>query len=266
MYKKDACALLAIHKELPNVKINVSKWKSIILQSAGNAGLMISSHHENWHFEFEQVGKYFVEQLLKIWPEQSAAKSPPFLMEKAAEYVATLAADEEFRAYCRTKHPDEAAHVKWIVNAAVAQRVDAALHQWIEDGTVAVAADATAANESDGTAQERQEERPPKRAKTGDNKSKLEDLDDRHTLKELLTSPVEKITCMQKIMARIKEASDSNRPLKMTSGAKSFVSRSLGPPLRCLEAHFKGDVEAFCQKYPNFNHTTFVKGHCCPWL
>jgi len=210
-----------------------------------------------------QIGKFFVEELLHINPEQSNSKSPSYLIQRSLDYVQTLAPEVEFEAYCATKHKDEATKLRRIVNSTVVHRVKAIAKGGSNDAACPGAS--TTANQTGhqtGDEPQEQQEPPSKRAKTGNNKRVLDDLDERHTLREL-TSAHDKITCMMRIMERIEEAKTAKNPIKMTSGAKSFVSRSLLLPIKCIRTHFGGDVVAFCQKYPDFAHTTFSKSHCC---
>ena len=80
------------------------------------------------------------------------------------------------------------------------------------------------------------------------------DLLDRHDLRRT-KSTKEKLSIM---VALDKEKTKG----KLTSGAKSFMTKHLNPTIRCLNKHFGGDVGAFARKYPNYHHTTFPN-QCC---
>ena len=73
-----------------------------------------------------------------------------------------------------------------------------------------------------------------------------------------LTSAKEKITSLVSIKAKLTATT-----FRLTNAAKAFVCRSLQAPIECLTKHFEGDIDGFCQKYPNFTHTTFGKKCCC---
>jgi hypothetical protein len=119
---------------------------------------------------------------------------------------------------------------------------------------------AAAANNSGGNGGESAVDRPVKRARIhADNAARvqLDDLPSRHNLRNMKYAK-EKVVCMMAI-----EAERPREWSKMTSGAKSFVSKFLMPTASCVEKHFNGNIDAFCAKYPNYTHTKFPAEHCC---
>ena len=94
------------------------------------------------------------------------------------------------------------------------------------------------------------EQPPTKKQKVAKN-----DLVERHELSDL--QPRQKIESMLHLW---NDRNNWSKPL--TSGAKSFNVKYLGPAMSCLQAHFNGNVDAFLAKYPDYKHTTFPK-ECC---
>ena len=264
-YKRDASALLAIHRELPNPKNDVSKWQSILMQSVGTAGLMTASGG-SLPMDFVQIGEYFVKDLLHVMAEHPTAKSPSYLMLRSLDYVKTEDPEQSFQAYCCRIHPAEAVNLKQVVNSTVAHCIKT-INRSEADAKLPPALSQAEQGISGSRVGHAQEGPAQKKAKSDNNNdTSVDNLDERKTLKHLTTAK-EKIICMVRIMERVEnsqaEAKKTKRPFKMTSGAKSFVSRSLKPAINCVKTHFGGNTDAFCEKYPSFNHTTFSANHCC---
>ena len=81
------------------------------------------------------------------------------------------------------------------------------------------------------------------------------DLVERFRIKKL-ESTKEKINLMKSIWSKKDEWG------KLTSAAKDFKKKYLVRVMRCVDNHFKGDVEQFAEKYPSYQHTKF-KCKCC---
>ncbi len=246
-YIKDACSNYAIHIESPNSQNVVSEWKSIHVDGKTGSAALVSQMGGNIPTEFVAVGEYFVTKLMGISPNNPMSRSPMYLMHAAKTYIQTSSADEQLEAvYCQMP-PKLAAQTKKCIALKVKEKVEE--HKRTEASFAALATPPTERVNNPA---------PAKRAKTDGNRERTMkyNLDERNTLKNL-TTVKEKIECMQRIQA-------SQPPIfsSMTTGAQSFVSRSLTPTLTCLEKCFKGNVAAFCAKYPDYKHTTFK--HCCP--
>ena len=93
---------------------------------------------------------------------------------------------------------------------------------------------------------------PRKKRKVGKN-----DLEGRHSLNRRMTT--------QQQLSIMLEVNDKRNDGKLTSGAKSWASRSLDPTINCLKNHFGRDMDSFAEKYPNYLATKF-KVACCNGL
>ncbi len=253
-YIRDACSNYAIHLESPNPENVVSKWKSTIVQSSGTAGI-VSQLGGNIPMEFVDVGKYFVTKLMRILPNNPMSTSSMYLMNAAKTYIQTSSADERLQAVCDQLSPTLAMETKQVVVVKAMEIFDELLRTR-ESNATHTAPPSEVANNPAPAKKARTESVEHARAPSESHRNNKNNLDERNSLKHLTTAK-EKIQCMQRIEAS-KPPSFSN----LTTGAKSFVSRSLTPTLTCLSKCFKGDVDAFCIRYPTYTHTTFK--HCCP--
>ena len=206
--------------------------------------------------EFNNIGKYFMEEILHVHCQLPQAKSQSFLMERASQYVPTTTAVVRYRALCdKSMHPNVAAQAKDLFNEAFREEVKARLKN--ADCCAPTSAGVAAGSSGCPLASHNNNDGPPrKKSKTSENRT-LENLDERLTLKDLTTAK-EKITSLVSIKAKLTATT-----FRLTNAAKAFVCRSLQAPIECLTKHFEGDIDGFCQKYPNFTHTTFGKKCCC---
>ena len=251
-YIKDACSNYAIHLSSPNPENVVSKWKSTIVESSGTAAV-VSQMGGNIPMEFVDVGKYFVTKLMRILPNNPMSTSPMYLMNAAKAYIQTSSADERLQALCKKLSPTLAVEAKQIVVMKATETFED-LMQARDSFTAHTAPPPSGYN----PAPAKKARTDSKEQETGATVSRQQlktNLDERNSLRHL-TTVKEKIQCMQRIHASKPETFSS-----LTAGAKSFVSRSLTPTINCLMGCFNGDVDAFCTKYPKYNHTTFK--HSC---
>jgi len=180
--------------------------------------------------QFAEVGTYFVTDILHIRPDLTIARDAKYLMNRSLDYVVSEDPEVAMQKYCNRIHPNDAKFIMQSFNTALENRFKAVRRS-----------ESDATNHHVEPIQTEQHEEQPRPTKQSRTAASDKDLDDRHTLQNLTTTK-EKITLMITIWERLEtlksEAKQHKVPLKMTSGAKSWVSRSLKPAITCVKNHF----------------------------
>ena len=203
--------------------------------------------------------RYPTSNLLKVERDNPHRNDIRFLLDRAHNYVKTEGPEKELNEFLAEMSKDKADRFKKIIDAVVVSRVRsviqvtnntnrsiAATHLPLPDAPLpdeAATAGATTGTEATTTP-------PKKKRKTGGN-----DLIERHDIDSKSMTTVEQINIMVSLEARAKEGN-------LTSGAKTWKSKTLDPTLKCLKNHFGGDVDAFAAKYPKYLGSKFKK-QCC---
>jgi hypothetical protein len=253
-YRKDAAANYETHTKRPNPANNVSKWVNIKIEATGNARIM-AGYGGSTHVPLLEIGHYFVRQILGINATDVLARSIPFLMTAASEYISKESCQARFDEFKMSlSSTAQAAILTDIVDQLLLEK----LQSLNENGTLL---DTISAVEI----LPRALLKPPVIAETAEliiqaNSPKVcsekNDLLLRHDIKSMV-STTEKIHAMHCLWLGREEWS---KPL--TNGANTFFKKFLRPTMNCLFCHFDGSVPEFSAAYPTFNHTTFAD-KCC---
>lgn len=254
-YRKDAAELFQTHLRAPNPVNNVSDWFCIRVEGGGGNARLMSAYGGSKRVETAQLGSFFVVELLGITSTHAFAKDPVFLVRTALGYVGKENSTRQRYEELLNSLPTEIAHsLRSVVDNMLLER----LRGILQNNQVAtlVAALPAAASPASTTVPVSTSEAVSQSKKKRCLKSSKNDLEERHHIKDA-SNTEQKIT-------KMKEMYDvrGNWDKPLSPGAKSFVTKHLVPAMRCLEVHFHWNITAFCEKYPDFNHTTFPT-KCC---
>jgi hypothetical protein len=241
VYRKAAQTLYIQHQNNPHISNNVSKWKSIQIQGGDGNTLVLLALGGCKIMQFEQLGDYFVRQLLRVGQDNPLASDTRFLINTALEYIGADSPCQQFRDFIAELHPDKAAQLQLIVDGLLNLQVK----KLLQNEGLAVATVGLVLQAADDTAVQ-----PPNK------KQRVEpnDLPGREQLRHMATS-IEKVAMIKKL-----DVDKATTPL--TPGAKSFVYKHLTPIINCLAKHFGDDEMLFAEAYPHFSHTIFAST-CC---
>jgi hypothetical protein len=81
----------------------------------------------------------------------------------------------------------------------------------------------------------------------------LEGVRGRKSLKKQVGTRAKLLLCI--------EISEKDRT-DLTESARSWTISTLNPIMACFKNHFDGNIDAFCVKWPNLQHSGFKK-NCC---
>jgi len=253
-YKKDAAGNLAIHEEIPHHLNRVSKWRSIIISGKGANAEFVNTLGGSIPKRFDEIGSFFVEQILQVSQWHPMAKSPKYLMEVAESYVAKKPPDQRIKDICARFGP--------VIGGELMEAISDYSTSLLKESRKREREQSGLVVKSILPMTETKIPQIPPAAKvaklTEDPNINNGALDDgvlvlKNSLRYLATAK-DKVTCMLSIEAKRREGEKVE---------KTFVSKFLTPTVKCINDHFNGDIVAFCTKYPKYTHTTFRAMHCC---
>jgi hypothetical protein len=247
-YRKDAAADYETHRKRPNPANNVSKWVNIKIEATGNARIM-AGYGGSTHVPLLEIGHYFVCQILGINATEVLARSIPFLMTAASEYISKESCQARFDEFKMSLlSTAQAAILTDIVDQLVLEK----LQSLNKNGSLLDTISAV-------KIRPRALLKPPVIAETAESTVQAEapkKCSEKNDL-ALQLSTTETIQAMQCLRLGQEEW-----PKPLTSGANTFFKKFLHPTMNCLFSHFDGSVPEFSAVYPMFNHTTFAN-KCC---
>ena len=254
-YWKDAAVLYAKHLRRPNPANAVGKWTPILVQSHRNASIMgaYSGHHT---VAFRDLGEYFVEKCLGIPKEHRRAKDIRYLLEEAMKYRSSESPREKLQKNLDQLPADKAEEFRKLTTMVLAEDMrKPSPAPPVEESAQVSTSVASIPGLTEQVLERQEQAAATHEIEAKRRKADLDDMPQRHTLKDLKTTK-EKVEVMCQ-MWNSKQGSS-----KLTNGAKTFSSKSPKPVMRCLEAHFNGCVESFSMKCPNLPTSSFTT-NCC---
>ena len=240
-YYEDALSQYETHRRSPNPMNNVSEWKPVLIKQARNSRVL-AVHAGCKLVPIAELGKHFVEKILRVNPtERAVFRTPLYLIKQAIDYQAGTSAAEVFRQFLQSLPADKCEEGKRLAM------------RWLEDRMKTLP---NASAVVDAQSSETEIESSRKRHKPdAPSKSKKNDLEKRKELGNLSGN-------REKVQLMLELEKQYTRTSELTSGAKTFVTKFLTPMLGCLRNHCGGSVDCFCLKWPDFQHTTFPTV-CC---
>lgn len=262
-YRVDAEAHHQMQLENPNPENMVSQWKSILIESPGNAELM-TRMGGGLIVSFPELPTIFVRQYLGVAENDPFARDPVYLLGLAKQKAKSQkSVADEIEEFVADLHPDRAQRLRNIVGRACQQHAEALLdaqrdaHERSMDVVSAVAQENAARLAALESQTSTTNSAPVAMSKKRQRDEESEDdLDERKKLRSMKTTK-EKVMLMKSIHEKKPNWG------KLSSGARTFCSRYLTPVMCCLTDHFDGDIDRFCSTWgTNFSHTTFGE-KCC---